>query len=152
MIVDPGQFDIGTAVSRLGDLMDRVDDPTADDQFESLLTIPAVRALFAPRMVTHGVTSVREFCGDLLRYTNAETVTLITYPSFVTDNESDQVSTGQGRVLFEHLTGEKTFRLFTKAEGADAKVTINGAAAQVAGLAVSYRNADLDVSLDIALS
>ncbi len=119
MVVDPGQFDIGAAVSRLGDLMDRVDDPTADDQFESLLTIPAVRNLFAPRMVTHGMTSVREFCGDLLRYTNADTVTSITCPSFVTDNESDQVSTGQGRVLFDHLTGEKTFRLFTKAEGAE---------------------------------
>jgi flagellin len=38
----------------------------------------------------------------------------------------------------------------TKATGADAKVTINGAAAEVAGLDVSYRNADLDVSLNIA--
>jgi len=38
----------------------------------------------------------------------------------------------------------------TKADGADAKVTINGAAAEVNGLAVSYRNADLDVSLNIA--
>jgi len=38
----------------------------------------------------------------------------------------------------------------TKAEGSDAKVTINGAAAQVNGLSVSYRNADLDVSLNIA--
>jgi hypothetical protein len=65
------------------------------------------------------MTSGREFCGDLRRYTNAETVTSITCPSFVTDTESDQVSTGQGRVLFEHLTGEKTFRLFTKAEGAE---------------------------------
>src|SRR5580658_2722611 len=38
----------------------------------------------------------------------------------------------------------------TKSTGADAKVTINGAAADVAGLDVSYRNADLDVSLNIA--
>jgi flagellin len=37
----------------------------------------------------------------------------------------------------------------TKAFGADANVTINGAAAQVDGLAVSYRNASLDVSLNI---
>jgi flagellin len=37
----------------------------------------------------------------------------------------------------------------TKATGADAKVTVNGAAAEVAGLAVSYRNAALDVSLNI---
>jgi flagellin len=38
----------------------------------------------------------------------------------------------------------------TKSVGADAKVTINGAAADVAGLDVSYRDADLDVSLNIA--
>ncbi|MGA2443261.1 MAG: flagellin [Tepidisphaeraceae bacterium] len=38
----------------------------------------------------------------------------------------------------------------TKSSGADAGVTINGAAAQANGLAVSYRNANLDVSLNIA--
>ena len=37
----------------------------------------------------------------------------------------------------------------TKAIGTDAAVTINGAAAQVNGLTVSYRNASLDVSLNI---
>jgi flagellin len=37
-----------------------------------------------------------------------------------------------------------------KSTGTDAAVTINGAAAEVAGLDVSYRNANLDVSLDIA--
>jgi hypothetical protein len=40
-------------------------------------------------------------------------------PSFVTDNETDSVSTGQGRALFERLTCPKEFRLFTKAEGAE---------------------------------
>jgi hypothetical protein len=120
MIVDPGQFDLGQAVlGRLGELGTRVDDPDADDQFESLLTIPALRAIFAPRMVTHGVTSVREYCRDLLRYTNQETAAAITCPSFVTDNEFDPVSTGQGKILFDHLTCAKTFRLFTQAEGAE---------------------------------
>ena len=38
----------------------------------------------------------------------------------------------------------------TKTVGADAGVTINGATAEANGLAVSYRNASLDVSLDIA--
>jgi flagellin len=37
----------------------------------------------------------------------------------------------------------------TKAIGTDANVTVNGASANVAGLAVSYRNANLDVALDI---
>ncbi|MGD0389226.1 MAG: flagellin [Tepidisphaeraceae bacterium] len=38
----------------------------------------------------------------------------------------------------------------TKSTGADAGVTINGATAEATGLAVSYRNANLDVSLNIA--
>jgi pimeloyl-ACP methyl ester carboxylesterase len=120
MIVDPGQLDLGAAlIGRLGDLGKQVDDPAADSQFESLLTMPALHALLAPRMVTHGLTSVREYCRDLLRYTNQETAAAITCPSFVTDNETDHVSTGQGRSLFEQLTCPKTFRLFTKAEGAE---------------------------------
>jgi pimeloyl-ACP methyl ester carboxylesterase len=120
MIVDPGQFDMGcTLMTRLGDLGSRLDDPSADAEFESLLTVPALRAVFAPRMTTHGVTSVRAYCQDMRRYTNEDTVEKITCPSFVTDNETDTVSTGQGKVLFDRLTCPKTFRLFTKAEGAE---------------------------------
>jgi Esterase FrsA-like len=120
MIVDPGQLEMGSAlVSRLGELAKHLDDPAADDQFESLLTIPALQAFLAPRMVTHGLTSVREYCRDMLRYTNEAMVASITCPSFVTDNETDTVSLGQGKVLFDHLTCPKTFRLFTKAEGAE---------------------------------
>ena len=96
-----------------------MDDPAADAEFESLLTIPALQSLFVPRMVTHGLTSVRAYCRDLLRYTNEDTVQEITCPTFVTDNETDTVSVGQGKVLFDHLTCPKTFRLFTKAEGAE---------------------------------
>ena len=120
MIVDPGQYDLGTALTaRLGPLMDRVHDPAADPQFEALLGIPAVKALLGPRMTTHGIMSVRAFCADVLRYTNAGTVTQVTCPAFVTDNETDEVSTGQGKILFDRLTCPKEFRLFTKAEGAE---------------------------------
>jgi len=69
-------------------------------------------------MVTHGISSVRAYCADLLRYTNADIVTHVSCPSYVTDNESDVVSTGQGKELFDHLTCPKDFRLFTQAEGA----------------------------------
>jgi hypothetical protein len=78
-----------------------------------------MKALLEPRMATHGVTSVRAYCADILRYTNADTVTRVICPTFVTDNETDVVSTGQGRILFDHLTCPKEFRLFTKAEGAE---------------------------------
>ena len=120
LIVDPGQYDLGTAVTaRLGALMDQVNDPAADPQFDALLEISAVKALLEPRMVTHGMTSVRTYFADALRYTNAATVSRITCPAFVTDNETDEVSTGQGKILFDHLTCPKEFRLFKKEEGAE---------------------------------
>ena len=119
MIVDPGQYDLATAAAaRLGDLAKRINDPAADDQFNALLTLPTLRALLAPRMVTHGASSVRAYLADLLLYTNAPTITQVTCPSYVTDNETDTVSTGQGKQLFDHLTCPKEFRLFTQAEGA----------------------------------
>jgi dienelactone hydrolase len=120
MIVDPGQLEMGSAVLRqLGDLGQRLDDPTADDQFQALLDAPKMRAFLRPRMVTHGLTGVREYFRDLLRYTNEDTAAAVTSPSFVTDNETDRVSVGQGKALFDRLTCPKTFRLFTKAEGAE---------------------------------
>jgi hypothetical protein len=120
MIVDPGQYDMGAAATaRLGPLMDKVNDPAADPQFDALLDIPAVKAFLGPRMATHGLTSVRAYFADVLRYTNADTVSRITCPAFVTDNETDEVSPGQGKILFDHLTCPKEFRLFTKAEGAE---------------------------------
>jgi Esterase FrsA-like len=120
MVADPGQFDMGAAlVGKLGPLAERLEDPAADPQFDAMLDDPALWALFAPRMTTHGVSKVREYCLDLARYTNAETVGRVSCPSFVTDNETDLVSTGQGKVLFEHLDCPKEFRLFKKEEGAE---------------------------------
>jgi len=120
MIVDPGQYDVGAAATaRLGDLAKRIDDPAADDQFSALLELPALKALLAPRMVTNGAASVRAYFADMLRYTNAPTITQVTCPSYVTDNETDPISTGQGRQLFDHLACPKQFRLFTRAEGAE---------------------------------
>ena len=56
-----------------------------------------LKALLAPRMVTHGVSTVRAYCADLLRYTNADSITQVTCPSYAPDNEADMVSTGQGQ-------------------------------------------------------
>jgi hypothetical protein len=56
-------------------------------------------------MTTHGLDTVRAYFEDMLRYTNADTVTDITCPTFVTDNETDPVSTGQGKVLYDHTVG-----------------------------------------------
>ena len=43
----------------------------------------------------------------------------ITCPSYVTDNETDPVSTGQGEELFNALTCPKEFRRFLQKEGAE---------------------------------
>ncbi len=120
MIVDPGQYDMGVAlISRLGPLASRLGDPTADADFQALLQNPRMAGLLAPRMVTHGTTSVRAYLNDMTRYNNRDTAASITSPSYVTDNETDLVSTGQGKTLFDHLTCPKEFRLFTAAEGAE---------------------------------
>jgi hypothetical protein len=68
-------------------------------------------------MATHGVDSVRAYFSEMMRYTNADAVSRIACPSFVTDNETDTVSTGQGRELFDPRTCPNELRLFTKEEG-----------------------------------
>jgi hypothetical protein len=42
----------------------------------------------------------------------------LAWRGWLRDNEIDVVSTGQGQVLFDHLTCPKEFRKFTLAEGA----------------------------------
>ncbi|SFO38547.1 hypothetical protein SAMN05216207_10503 [Pseudonocardia ammonioxydans] len=120
MITDPGQIDMAVAMqARFGDLWDHIDDPAADGWFEALLQNPGLRAFLAPRMVTHGVSSVRAYVGDMRRYTARDQVAAVKCPSFVTDNETDVVSTGQGRELYDRLTCPKEFRRFRRAEGAE---------------------------------
>jgi len=120
LIVDPGQYDMGAgAVTRLGPLAQRLDDPTADPVFQALLDNPVMAALLAPRMVTNGTPTVRGYFNDMTRYHNRDTAPEITCPTYVTDNETDHVSTGQGQLLYDHLQCQKQFRRFTLAEGAE---------------------------------
>ncbi len=104
--------------ARLGELWNHVDDPSADDEFEALLKDSALKTLFGPRMVTNGVSTVREYVGDMRRYTCRDQVAAITCPSYITDNETDVVSTGQGQELYDQPTRPKGFRRFLQAEGA----------------------------------
>lgn len=120
MIADPGQIDMAELLPAwLGDLWNHVDDPSADDQFQALLQSPAMKILFGPRIVTHGLSTVREYVGDLRRYASRDQVATIRCPSYITDNETDGVSTGQGEELYDQLACPKTFRRFRRAEGAE---------------------------------
>jgi hypothetical protein len=120
LVADPGQLDLGAGVKkRLGDLGDRIDDPTADAEFEALRQDPALDTFFGPRLATHGLTGVREYLADMMRYECRDQAPLVSCPSFVTDNETDLVSTGQGRILFDALTCPKEFRRFTQSDGAE---------------------------------
>jgi len=120
LIVDPGQYDMAPGVAaRLGDLWRHVDDPATKAQFDAMLNLPAMRALLGPRMVTNGVPDPQTYFQDMRRYTCAELAPSIKCPSFVTDNETDLVSTGQGQLLYDAMTCAKTFRRFTRAEGAE---------------------------------
>jgi pimeloyl-ACP methyl ester carboxylesterase len=120
LIVDPGQYDMAAGLAaRLGELWQHVDDRAAKARFDALLKIPALRTLLGPRMVTNGVADPQAYFQDMRRYTAAELAPSIKCPSFVTDNETDLVSTGQGRLLYEAMTCPKVFRRFTRAEGAE---------------------------------
>ena len=120
LIVDPGQYDMGAAVvGRLGELAAQLDDPKADPTFQGMLDNPAMATLLGPRMVTNGTPTVRGYFTDMTRYHNRDAAPNITCPTYVTDNETDHVSTGQGQQLYQHLRCAKDFRLFTRADGAD---------------------------------
>ena len=78
-----------------------------------------MKTFLGPRMATHGVDSPRAYFGDMRRYNCVEQAPQITCPSYVTDNETDLVSTGQGEQLFNALTCPKEFRRFVQKEGAE---------------------------------
>jgi hypothetical protein len=53
------------------------------------------------------------------RFNCREQAPKIACPSFVADNETDLISTGQGQKLFDALTCPKVFRCFRRKEGAE---------------------------------
>jgi pimeloyl-ACP methyl ester carboxylesterase len=123
LILDPGQYDIGAAIKeRLPkELLDRVDEDSdeAREAFEPLLESEHGRRFFPPRMATQGARTVQEYVRMALDYTNAGHAPKIACPTLVCDNETDVVSTGQGKLLYDHLTCPKEFVRFTAAEGAE---------------------------------
>jgi hypothetical protein len=103
--------------ARLGELWQHVDDRAAKARFDALLEIPAMQTLLGPRRVTNGVVDPQAYFQDMRRYTTAELAPSIKCPSFVTDTETDLVSTGQGQRIYDAMTCPKALRMFTRAAG-----------------------------------
>ena len=70
-------------------------------------------------MYTFGVSSPAEYLEKLSYMTLDGRVGKITTPVLVVDSENDTTFPGQPKKLYESLSGEKTFLMFTAAEGAD---------------------------------
>jgi alpha-beta hydrolase superfamily lysophospholipase len=123
LVVDPGQYDLGAGLDKRlpGHLVRQLenDSPAADLPFDNLLVEERYRRLFLPRMATHGATTVRQYLKMMQAYTNAGRAERITCPTLVCDNETDLVSTMQGRMLYDRLTCPKTLVVFNAAEGAE---------------------------------
>ncbi len=123
LVADPGQYDLGEGLrERLPKaLVDRIDEDSEDARtaFDELTKSTAGARLFKPRMTAHGTSSVQEYCRMMGDYTNAGRAASIACPTLVCDNETDAISTSQGKRLYDELVCPKEFVRFTAAEGAE---------------------------------
>jgi len=96
--------------------------PEADAMIEQLMSSnPNIRWAATHGQYVMGVDSPRAFLASYLDYTLADGIAeQITCPTLVCDAEEDIFFDGQPKLLFEHLTCEKTLLDFTAAEGAGA--------------------------------
>jgi dienelactone hydrolase len=96
--------------------------PEVDAMIEQLMAVnPNVRWAATHGQYVMGVDSPRAFLASYLDYTLADGIAeQITCPTLVCDAQEDIFFDGQPKLLFEHLTCEKTLLDFTTAEGAGA--------------------------------
>jgi hypothetical protein len=96
--------------------------PEVDQALEqSLATSPTARWAVHHGMWAMGAKSPREFLAKYLDYSLANGIAeKIRCPTLVCDAEQDMFFDGQPKLLFDHLTCEKTFMRFTDADDAGA--------------------------------
>jgi alpha-beta hydrolase superfamily lysophospholipase len=102
--------------------------PEADAMIEQLMSSsPNIRWAATHGQYVMGADSPRAFLASYLDYTLADGIAeQITCPTLVCDAEEDIFFDGQPKLLFEHLTCEKTLLDFTAAEGAGAHCQSGG--------------------------
>lgn len=67
---------------------------------------------------TFGINTAQELFGEVVKYDLTDVVGQITCPTLVCEAEEGHFFTAQPAMLYEALTGPKTFIKFTAAEGA----------------------------------
>lgn len=123
IILDPGQYDMGKAIDRMlpKQLKDMLSQDTKESEeiFSSLATDINRKLLFYPRMAAHGIKSIREYLNAMYDYrVSSDELKNIKCHVLVCDNESDTVSTRQGKELFDMLECPKTYIEFSAEDGA----------------------------------
>lgn len=124
VIANGGVYDFGEAAYKTlpPDLIKMIDDdPAAFDKMmiEGMKKNTIVRWFYENGMWSFGVTTPAAFMKKIKLYTLKDVAQSIKMPTLVVDSESDLFMGGQARALYNHLTGSKTFLLFTKQEAAE---------------------------------
>ena len=119
LVCDPGQFDF---TSRFISSFSAADwrkvlaaDPEMDAGLEGFLAKPRDREFYGSRMAAMGSATFGDWLRTLTGYTLEGRAANIACPTLITEGEGDFAS--QSPALFAALTSEKTYRMFTAAEG-----------------------------------
>ena len=131
IILDPGQLDMGMAISNMlpQSLKDKLpeDSKETEEELNTLATNLDGQLFLYPRMSAHGTSSIREYLKLMCDYKiDRQKLKNIKCPVLVCDNEEDSVSTEQGKELFDCLECPKKFIEFRNAEGAGGHCEITG--------------------------
>lgn len=87
--------------------------------YERMKTDPSFRWAMANGMFTFHARSPSEWIRMTRAYTMKEVAGRITCPMLIVDSEEDKDMPGQARKLYDALSSQKQFLLFTKEEGAE---------------------------------
>lgn len=133
LIANGGVYDFGAAVYKtlppeLIKLLDK--DPTAfnkeiDTEMKKNTT---ARWFYENGMWTFQVNSPSELIKKIRDYSLKDVAQNIKMPTLVIDSESDFFMKGQAKALYEHLSGPKTFLLFTKQQSAQSHCQMSATA------------------------
>lgn len=118
-ILDPSAFLMSQFPLDLQDNLRAQNFAKTEDYFDKLKKLdPQQHFLLNSRCHRYGAGSISEMLYLASQYHLKDSIKQITCPTLVLDNESEHLSKGQAKKLFEELTCLKNYIYFTEAEGA----------------------------------